>query len=50
MAKKGSKLYTNGIEERYFFSDDNIPEGFTPCKIIYINDGENNKRWIEGKD
>lgn len=45
MALKGTKLYSNGIEERYFSINDDIPEGFVQCKLFYINNGQENKRW-----
>lgn len=37
MAIKGSKLYSNGVEERYFSMNDEIPSEFTLCKLFYIN-------------
>lgn len=50
MAKKNSKLYSNGVVEKYFSNEDVIPEEFKEIKIIYINDGVNNKRWFSNKE
>ena len=50
MAVKGSKLYSNGVIEKYFNSTDIIPTEFKEVKIIYINDGINNKRWYSNKE
>ena len=50
MAKKNSRLYSDGNIEKYFSDTDIIPSEFYPVKIIYINDGINNKRWYSNKE